>query len=77
MIKRYFEQRNLILEVNLGTDKNGKSVSRKYNFRNIRPNATDTSIHAVAVAISKLIPFPTDAISIVEQQGLLDDSMEA
>jgi hypothetical protein len=47
--------KSLIVEMESGVDKNGKTTFRKKTFSYIKLDATDESIYAVANAISKIL----------------------
>ncbi|MNP09940.1 hypothetical protein D3C76_1020680 [compost metagenome] len=46
---------SLVIKINTGTNANGAPIYKKKTLSNVKPNASNESIHAVAEAISALL----------------------
>lgn len=56
--------------INKSTNSDGKTITSSQSFSNIRAEATDDSILAVANAISSILTKTTDIITIAETNQL-------
>ncbi|NLW07150.1 MAG: DUF1659 domain-containing protein [Clostridia bacterium] len=60
----------LRLQVQTGTDSEGKPVYRLRSFSRVKPEASDQDVYDVAVALGNLQVHPVNAISRVNESDL-------
>ncbi|MDK2821761.1 MAG: hypothetical protein PWP31_1726 [Clostridia bacterium] len=61
---------SLRLEVQTGTDTDGKPIYRVRSFNHVKPSATDQDVFDVAQSLSSLQVHPLNAVSRVNENDL-------
>lgn len=72
-INKKLKTKSLIIEIQSGTDGNGKPTFRKKTLSNVKLDAKDESIFAVAEALSKVLApntkdYMLDELSILSKE---------
>ena len=72
-VNKELKIKSLIVEIESGTDKNGNPTFRKKTFSNVKLDAKDENIFAVADAISKVLDPNTkdyllDEVSVLSKE---------
>lgn len=62
-IKSRVIQQSMVLTLNLGKDKNGKSSLKTLNIKGLKPQVEDDLVFSVAEALKPLLIFDLEGIS--------------
>ncbi|AEE97722.1 DUF1659 domain-containing protein [Mahella australiensis] len=62
----------LRINMDYGTDANGRKLTRSKSFNNVKPDAADQTIFDVAIALADLQEHPVTAIRKVSESDLVE-----
>jgi len=62
----------LIVTVQTGLSATGSAVFRQRSFNNLKPDAADSDVHAVGVALGGLQLYPVEEIGRIDDTQLID-----
>ncbi|KMT22900.1 DUF1659 domain-containing protein [Clostridium cylindrosporum] len=74
-IKTKIAAQSLVLKVNLGEDKSGKIAFKNVSLKQVRPEASDEGIHAVAETVKGILPYPVESVSKSTLSEIVDDTI--
>ncbi|QJW49175.1 DUF1659 domain-containing protein [bacterium BFN5] len=62
----------LIVTVRTGVSAAGTAVFRQRSFNNLKPDAADSDVHAVGLALGGLQLYPVEDVSRIDDAQLMD-----
>ncbi len=62
----------LQLTYDLGTDEDGKKISRRRSYTNVKSEAADQDLFDVAAAIAGLQSYPIEQIQVTDRKHLVN-----
>lgn len=63
---------SLVLKINTGTNANGTPIYKRKTLNNVKPSASNESVHAVAEAISSILADDADGYLTVLTSELIE-----
>lgn len=62
----------VLIQVQVGTDAEGKGIFRTRTYNNLKASAPDADVYAVAAGIASLQAFPVATIKRVDSEDLIN-----